>query len=618
MKKVSIKLVLLGIWSSFLGLPIMGFEPPAPKPQTEYEEMAELAEQFLQELKQEEERKTEEAVRKIAEEQKRIAEEKAVQEKRKKAEAAQKEKERIEKEEAERKAREERLKGKQEKAPAPQLEPPLSPELVYQARPKSPEEKASQEKRAKKIFITLFESLIQYKPITLDYLSLVTLEELAPILNQFEEDTAQQHQLMEKYSIGISTMNQFIADFKNLLNTAIKKRKISHKGAEPSFKDLILNPEMNLSALTRLSLQMMLNGIDENYHNSTELQRWASELKTDVTPLLRIFNTLRKRLIAARDILDAEIKKDLNKSEGERKEEVAELKKSQEFAAKKVAEEPPAKVQEILKKFPQFFENIPQEYQLDFLMNFEKRFAEGRNIDAVLTDLYKQDAKTILTRRLLALAQALGYDSYYLHGYVYVVVRDSKSNPVVLPKYLDMQAKVAWAQKPEEQKKLQDELAAMGQQLMQTYKIHLMPADTIDQFKILLGMDKAIKNDPELKSQITVFKILINPYRQIDQLNGAEVIFPKVVIYAFGKENTQKILNRMYPHFKDMPGLNVQPRYNARVNDLIWVAQGDGDYKGDRYEAYYERPGRVYYRPDITGKKENYHLVHPETGKEIV
>ena len=139
-----------------------------------------------------------------------------------------------------------------------------------------------------------------------------------------------------------------------------------------------------------------------------------------------------------------------------------------------------------------------------------------------------------------------------------------------------------------------------------------MPVDAIDQIKILLQMDKAIKTDPELSSLITVFKILVHPYRQGD------VIFPKVVIYAFGKENTQRILNGIYQQFKDVPGLGFEPRYNAKVNDLIWVAQGDGDNKVDRYEAYYEMPGRVYYRPDITGKPQNYHLLHPETGKEII
>ena len=154
------------------------------------------------------------------------------------------------------------------------------------------------------------------------------------------------------------------------------------------------------------------------------------------------------------------IQEDLNKSEHEIKEEAAALKKSQEVAAKKIIEEPPAKVKEIQAKFPQFFENIPQEYQLAFLVNFEKRYAQGGNIDAVLSDLYKQEFSIIQSQRLLALAGALGFiDAFYVHGYAFFVHKKSLRKPPVLPGYLKIK-KILIEKSAQERKNLQAELTS--------------------------------------------------------------------------------------------------------------------------------------------------------------
>ena len=59
------------------------------------------------------------------------------------------------------------------------------------------------------------------------------------------------------------------------------------------------------------------------------------------------------------------------------------------------------------------------------------------------------------------------------------------------------------------------------------------------------------------------------------------------------------------------------PRYNAVVNNLIFVAQGNGEEKGEKRAQYYEEPRQVYYRKDFTGTVENYHLKHPKTGQDL-
>jgi hypothetical protein len=138
-----------------------------------------------------------------------------------------------------------------------------------------------------------------------------------------------------------------------------------------------------------------------------------------------------------------------------------------------------------------------------------------------------------------------------------------------------------------------------------------MPLDVLDEVIIVLRLYELIQKDKDFSDALKTFKIIINPYRTND------TIYAKVVIYANGKENAQKILNTIYAKFKNTAGLGIAPRFNAKVTDLIWIAQGDGDYKVEPFVGYYELPGRVYYREDITGTIQNYHLINPMTGKEI-
>ncbi len=149
------------------------------------------------------------------------------------------------------------------------------------------------------------------------------------------------------------------------------------------------------------------------------------------------------------------------------------------------------------------------------------------------------------------------------------------------------------------------------QEMVKQYKIHLMPVG--EATPVIIKLLEGLQKDAGLQALISTFKVRPTP-----NLLKRGMIYGRVVIYvAPGKDNAQEALNKLYALFKDVPGSNSKPRYNGRVTDLIWIAQGDGDYKGDAYGSYYE-PGRVYYSPTITGLIEDYHLAHPETGKAIV
>lgn len=153
--------------------------------------------------------------------------------------------------------------------------------------------------------------------------------------------------------------------------------------------------------------------------------------------------------------------------------------------------------------------------------------------------------------------------------------------------------------------------------LAKAYKVHLMPKNDWGSLLAVTNRLLAlIVQDPELQKIVSEFKIRLAPLLAGPANN--KVIMPIVVIYTFGgKEDAQKLLGKIYHGLKDLPGLGIPPRYNASINDLIYVAQGSGEDKGGKFAHYYEQPRQIYYRADITGSNTDYHLKNPATGAEL-
>lgn len=180
----------------------------------------------------------------------------------------------------------------------------------------------------------------------------------------------------------------------------------------------------------------------------------------------------------------------------------------------------------------------------------------------------------------------------------------------------DLKKKLAVSRDPKREefiKMAQEEWQEVADSLVEEYKIHLMPQG--DPTQTIVTLLTLLKKDPELQQLIAAFKVMAT-----DKLVVNGVYYPRIVIYpARGKQNAQKALNKLYAGLKDIKGLGLRPRYNAKVNDLIWVAQGDSNFKNQaRYQVYFEKPEFRYFRPDLTGRTVNYHLLHPETGQEII
>lgn len=172
------------------------------------------------------------------------------------------------------------------------------------------------------------------------------------------------------------------------------------------------------------------------------------------------------------------------------------------------------------------------------------------------------------------------------------------------------------ARNPETLKDLYSQLGIHGDsqkipgiknKLVANYKIHLMPYD--DDINVILNrILREASTNPSFKNLIHLFKIKLATR---DLKKGDEVL-PKIVIYPIsGKENAQAFLDKVYELMQDIRGMNIVPRYNEKITDLIYVTQGDGDYKGKAHAEYYE-PSFIYYSPTFEGgQSKNYHLKNP-------
>ncbi len=117
------------------------------------------------------------------------------------------------------------------------------------------------------------------------------------------------------------------------------------------------------------------------------------------------------------------------------------------------------------------------------------------------------------------------------------------------------------------------------------YKIHFMPK--VDYAEVTLQkILNLFRNNPRLKKLLKQYKILLknletNDFPNDKSANGGE--FPRIVLYVEGKVAAQLVLNAVFNLFTQEEaatyGCDITPRLNAKVNPLIFYAQGAGGYK---------------------------------------
>ena len=168
---------------------------------------------------------------------------------------------------------------------------------------------------------------------------------------------------------------------------------------------------------------------------------------------------------------------------------------------------------------------------------------------------------------------------------------------------------------------LQKEIQQQKQFLTGLYKIHFMPKER-DILPILDLLIKELKQDQELGGLIYRFKVISGFMNQQETKIGSSEkfsepqYFPIIVIYpTWGRDNVQKLLDKLLVTFKDFRGNGKLPRFNTKVNDLIYYAQGDGGDKLGNLNNYFDpRYNYAVYRPDF--EKVTGTIDQPYSGNE--
>lgn len=153
------------------------------------------------------------------------------------------------------------------------------------------------------------------------------------------------------------------------------------------------------------------------------------------------------------------------------------------------------------------------------------------------------------------------------------------------------------------------------------YKIHLMPVlpqGLPDYYRFVALVAKTIQGNDQLRAYVNNYKFDMDPLAP--EKPGA-LVHPLAVIYVGGgKSRAQVVLNELYGALKGVKGSGKKPRFNAKVNDLIWIAQGNSDDK----LLYLDNnlhwdPSFVYYNNSFPSDDGSYdhRLKHPETGAFI-
>lgn len=235
-----------------------------------------------------------------------------------------------------------------------------------------------------------------------------------------------------------------------------------------------------------------------------------------------------------------------------------------------------------------------------------------------------------LKSMLLELAEITKTDEYVMYSYFYPFVKDKKFFPQYYRGYLFIwlttQKNVAMRSDDSfveflYKKSGRDKAVNLAGQ----YKIHLMPEKkdlAVIMYTLMSSMNKEysmVGGNTDLGGLVGAFKIRY-PLKKWNIAETQEDQLPYIVIYpGQGKVVAQEVLNRIYKLLGNIEGTGIAPRYNTKVTDLIWIAQGDADYKKESFQKemlevleanpcdYYECPSMVYYnKENITSEYQQY------------
>lgn len=295
------------------------------------------------------------------------------------------------------------------------------------------------------------------------------------------------------------------------------------------------------------------------------------------------------------------------------------------------------------KTYPAIFENVPAELRPALYKRLEQEYSEWHSFKKSVVrtgvDIQDENAKKMIMYTQHSFKEFLDKlltDEKLLSKFIIQTIvaqlvvefdldTTNRSRYYFLRDYQRYKGKRIHADFRDFKKRsIQKEQATWKNNLVQQYKIHLMPK-LVDLYPILKKFFTELRTNPELQAVINDVKIM-DTMAQEYLAREPFKIAARVVIYpASGKENTQKALDLLYALFKETKGVDVTPRFNEKITSLIFVAQGDADDKLDllknKYEQFkagdvFEIPDMIYYKKDFTGQVQDYYLQKPKNGEK--
>jgi len=250
----------------------------------------------------------------------------------------------------------------------------------------------------------------------------------------------------------------------------------------------------------------------------------------------------------------------------------------------------------------------------DLLNSVENQFAAIRDLNI----LFGLKTFQSIDKEAVQFAQILGQNkSFLMHlgGYVFIHSNQfTASRP-----NLDLKTFV--------NERNSSKKTAFGESLINQYKIHLMPQS----FDQMITIIETILTNKDMKKYIDTMKfrarasknnypILLTDLR--DEPNEFKR-YPILVIYPGGtKKEAQELLNLLYNKFGYLEGADITPRFNKKINSLIYYSQGDSDHKIGNFTKYFDAgTDLVFYDPEKFGLSYNsddsnpFELCNPAEGK---
>jgi len=144
-----------------------------------------------------------------------------------------------------------------------------------------------------------------------------------------------------------------------------------------------------------------------------------------------------------------------------------------------------------------------------------------------------------------------------------------------------------------------------------------MPNSGSDLGIILKEFFAEIEKDSRLQTSLIAMKFKCKiDFTNTDSLKKSlalsnDEILAIIVIYsAQDKTLADYLLNKLIEMFHFMKGANLTPRYNKKITDLMYYAQGDGDFKPDDFYKNYYTEDLIFYAKNFEeqGENKNYEL----------